>query len=611
MESERFELMSDAVLKRDEIESKYKWAIEDIYESDELFLEDCNKLEKLSKEIEELEGTFGKGSEYLLKVFEKKEEINRVAEKVVMYANMKFHEDTSVSKYQGYAGKAQAVCAMADNSMSFIEPEILEMEESIIYGYLEENSKLKKYETYIKRLYDEKSHMLSKSEEAIIAKTMEISSAASDIYDVFSYSDIKFSDIHDENGEPVSLTTGRYGNFLKSSNRNVRKEAFISMYSEYKKYINTFAAMFLGNCKRAKFYADIRKYNNSLEYSLLSKRIPIAVYDNIIDVVNENIDKLHRYVSLRKKALGLDELHMYDIYVPMVEDIDKRIDFEEAKEMVLKGLAPMGEEYIENLKQGFNNRWIDVYENSGKRSGAYSWGPNGVHPYVLLNYQGQLSDVFTIAHEMGHALHSFYSDKTQDYIYAEYQIFVAEVASTCNEALLINYLLENCTDRKEKLYLINYFLECFKGTIYRQTMFAEFEKIVHEKIDGDEIVNVDDLNEIYLNLNKKYYGGDIISDDEISFEWARIPHFYNEFYVYQYATGFSAAIALSKRIMEMGDEGVRDYMKFLTGGSSKDPIELLKDAGVDMSSKEPARKALQLFGELLDEYEKIIAEDSI
>ena len=611
MESERFELMSDAVLKRDEIESKYKWAIEDIYESDELFLEDCNKLEKLSKEIEELEGTFGKGSEYLLKVFEKKEEINRVAEKVVMYANMKFHEDTSVSKYQGYAGKAQAVCAMADNSMSFIEPEILEMEESIIYGYLEENSKLKKYETYIKRLYDEKSHMLSKSEEAIIAKTMEISSAASDIYDVFSYSDIKFSDIHDENGEPVSLTTGRYGNFLKSSNRNVRKEAFMSMYSEYKKYINTFAAMFLGNCKRAKFYADIRKYNNSLEYSLLSKRIPIAVYDNIIDVVNENMDKLHRYVSLRKKALGLDELHMYDIYVPMVEDIDKRIDFEEAKEMVLKGLAPMGEEYIENLKQGFNNRWIDVYENSGKRSGAYSWGPNGVHPYVLLNYQGQLSDVFTIAHEMGHALHSFYSDKTQDYIYAEYQIFVAEVASTCNEALLINYLLENCTDRKEKLYLINYFLECFKGTIYRQTMFAEFEKIVHERIDGDEIVNVDDLNEIYLNLNKKYYGGDIISDDEISFEWARIPHFYNEFYVYQYATGFSAAIALSKRIMEMGDEGVRDYMKFLTGGSSKDPIELLKDAGVDMSSKEPARKALQLFGELLDEYEKIISEDSI
>ena len=611
MESERFKLMSDAVLKRDEIESKYKWAIEDIYESDELFLEDCNKLEKLSKEIKELEGTFGKGSEYLLKVFEKMEGINRVAEKVVMYANMKFHEDTSVSKYQGYAGKAQAVCAMADNSMSFIEPEILEMEEGIIYGYLEENSKLKKYETYIKRLYDKKSHMLSKSEEAIIAKTMEISSAASDIYDVFSYSDIKFSDIHDENGESVSLTTGRYGNFLKSSNRNVRKEAFISMYSEYKKYINTFAAMFLGNCKRAKFYADIRKYNNSLEYSLLSKRIPIAVYDNIIDVVNENMDKLHRYVSLRKKSLGLDELHMYDIYVPMVEDIDKRIDFEEAKEMVLKGLAPMGEEYIENLKQGFNNRWIDVYENSGKRSGAYSWGPNGVHPYVLLNYQGQLSDVFTIAHEMGHALHSFYSDKTQDYIYAEYQIFVAEVASTCNEALLINYLLENCTDRKEKLYLINYFLECFKGTIYRQTMFAEFEKIVHERIDGDEIVNVDDLNEIYLNLNKKYYGGDIISDDEISFEWARIPHFYNEFYVYQYATGFSAAIALSKRIMEMGDEGVRDYMKFLTGGSSKDPIELLKDAGVDMNSKEPARKALQLFGELLDEYEKIISEDSI
>lgn len=306
--------------------------------------------------------------------------------------------------------------------------------------------------------------------------------------------------------------------------------------------------------------------------------------------------------------LALDELHMYDIYVPLVEETHKEIDFKQAKQIVLEGLKPMGEEYLSVLKEGFENKWIDVYENEGKRSGAYSWGPNGVHPYVLLNYDGQLSDVFTLAHEMGHALHSYYSDKTQEYIYAEYEIFVAEVASTCNESLLIHHLLNKSTDKNERMYLINYFLECFKGTIYRQTMFAEFEKIVHEKIDNDEIINVDDLNNIYLSLNKKYYGNDIISDDEIALEWARIPHFYNEFYVYQYATGFSAAIALSKRIMKLKAEGVKDYMKFLTGGSSKDPIELLKDAGVDMSKKEPIQEALDLFEELLEEFEKMLSE---
>lgn len=380
------------------------------------------------------------------------------------------------------------------------------------------------------------------------------------------------------------------------------------MYGEYGKYINTIATMFIANCKQAKFYAKARKYNNSLEASLEARRIPKEVYDNIVSVVNENLDKLHKYISIRKKMLALDELHMYDIYVPLVEETHKEIDFKQAKQIVLEGLKPMGEEYLSVLKEGFENKWIDVYENEGKRSGAYSWGPNGVHPYVLLNYDGQLSDVFTLAHEMGHALHSYYSDKTQEYIYAEYEIFVAEVASTCNESLLIHHLLNKSTDKNERMYLINYFLECFKGTIYRQTMFAEFEKIVHEKIDNDEIINVDDLNNIYLGLNKKYYGNDIISDDEIALEWARIPHFYNEFYVYQYATGFSAAIALSKRIMKLKAEGVKDYMKFLTGGSSKDPIELLKDAGVDMSKKEPIQEALDLFGELLEEFEKMLSE---
>lgn len=598
--------MAEGILKRSEISDEYKWSLEDIFVNDDEFLKACDDVLELSLKASQFEGKLSLDADHLKNIFQLMEDINRILEKVVMYANMKFHQDTTVSKYQGFVGKAQNVNSIVATRLSFIEPEILEMDDEKIYSFIDGDDELKKYKTYIDRLLDEKAHSLSKEEEAILAGVSEIAGAASDIYDVFAYSDMKFSDIHNEKGELTPLTNGRYATFLKSNDRKVRKEAFDSMYSEYGKYINTIATMFIANCKQAKFYAKSRKYNNSLEASLKARRIPIEVYDNIISVVNENLDKLHKYVSIRKKVLGLDEMHMYDIYVPLVNDIHKKIDFRQAKQMVTDGLKPMGEDYANALKEGFENGWIDVYENEGKRSGAYSWGPNGVHPYVLLNYDGQLSDVFTLAHEMGHALHSYYSDKTQEYIYAEYEIFVAEVASTCNESLLIHDMLSKSTDKNERLYLINYFLECFKGTIYRQTMFAEFEKIVHEKIDNDEIVNVDDLNSIYLELNKKYYGNDIVSDGEIALEWARIPHFYNEFYVYQYATGFSAAIALSNRIMKLKDEGVRDYMKFLTGGSSKDPIELLKDAGVDMGKKEPIQEALDLFGELLDEFERLL-----
>lgn len=599
--------MAKGILKRSEISEEYKWALEDIFASDEEFLKACDDVEELSLEASKFEGRL-ESAKQLKTAFLLMENINRIVEKVVMYANMRFHEDTSVSKYQGFVSKAQNINSIVAARLSFVEPEILEMNEEKVYGFINENADLKKYKVFIDRLFKEKAHSLSKAEEAMLANVSEIAGAASDIYDVFAYSDMKFKDIHNEKGERTPLTNGRYAAFLKSNDRRVRQEAFASMYGEYGKYINTIATMFIANCKQAKFYAKARKYNNSLEASLEARRIPKEVYDNIVSVVNENLDKLHKYISIRKKMLALDELHMYDIYVPLVEETHKEIDFKQAKQIVLEGLKPMGEEYLSVLKEGFENKWIDVYENEGKRSGAYSWGPNGVHPYVLLNYDGQLSDVFTLAHEMGHALHSYYSDKTQEYIYAEYEIFVAEVASTCNESLLIHHLLNKSTDKNERMYLINYFLECFKGTIYRQTMFAEFEKIVHGKIDNDEIINVDDLNNIYLSLNKKYYGNDIISDDEIALEWARIPHFYNEFYVYQYATGFSAAIALSKRIMKLKAEGVKDYMKFLTGGSSKDPIELLKDAGVDMSKKEPIQEALDLFGELLEKFEKMLSE---
>lgn len=599
-------MSNNKVLTRSEINDKDKWAINDIFSSEDEFLKECDELVAKSADMEKLAGTIKNSSADFLKVIKLSEEINKLSERVIMYSNMKFHEDTGVAKYQGYVGKTQTIAVMAENAMSFIDPEILSLDESIIYGYLEELDELKVYKTYIDRLYDSKAHTLSKEEESLVAKTMEIASAPSDIYDVFAYSDIKFNDVHDEEGNLAPLTSGRYVSYLMSTNREVRKEAFKTLYLEIEKYINTISAMFLGNLKKAKVYADIRKYNNSLEHSLLEKRIPTKIYDNIVEAVNDNLDKMHKYVSIRKKALGLSELHMYDVYVPIVSESNKSIDFEEAKKMVEAGLAPMGEEYVSHLKEGFDNSWIDVYENKGKRSGAYSWGPYGTHPYVMLNYQGKFDDVFTLAHEMGHALHSYYSDKTQPYVYAEYQIFVAEVASTCNESLLIHNLLANCTDKKERAYLVNYFLECFKGTVFRQTMFAEFEKIVHEKMDSGEMLTVDDLCSIYYDLNLKYFGKDMIVDEQIKYEWARIPHFYTEFYVYQYATGFSAAIALSKRIMDNGQAGVDDYMKFLTGGSSMDPVDLLKAAGVDMSTKEPIEAALELFGQLVDEFEKLV-----
>ncbi len=599
-------MSNNKVLTRSEINDKDKWAINDIFSSEDEFLKECDELVAKSADMEKLAGTIKNSSADFLKVIKLSEEINKLSERVIMYSNMKFHEDTGAAKYQGYVGKTQTIAVMAENAMSFIDPEILSLDESIIYGYLEELDELKVYKTYIDRLYDSKAHTLSKEEESLVAKTMEIASAPSDIYDVFAYSDIKFNDVHDEEGNLAPLTSGRYVSYLMSTNREVRKEAFETLYLEIEKYINTISAMFLGNLKKAKVYADIRKYNNSLEHSLLEKRIPTKIYDNIVEAVNDNLDKMHKYVSIRKKALGLSELHMYDVYVPIVSESNKSIDFEEAKKMVEAGLAPMGEEYVSHLKEGFDNSWIDVYENKGKRSGAYSWGPYGTHPYVMLNYQGKFDDVFTLAHEMGHALHSYYSDKTQPYVYAEYQIFVAEVASTCNESLLIHNLLANCTDKKERAYLVNYFLECFKGTVFRQTMFAEFEKIVHEKMDSGEMLTVDDLCSIYYDLNLKYFGKDMIVDEQIKYEWARIPHFYTEFYVYQYATGFSAAIALSKRIMDNGQAGVDDYMKFLTGGSSMDPVDLLKAAGVDMSTKEPIEAALELFGQLVDEFEKLV-----
>lgn len=591
---------------RSEIAEADKWALED------LFLTDADweaAVKQLEEQLAQLKGYAGKVSasaDALYAYLTLADETENLFEKVLVYSNEKMHEDMGNSTYQGYAAQAQAAATRLSAAEAFFEPELLAMEESRLQGFFKEDPKLEKYQLLIDRIWRRKEHTLSAAEEEILAKTYEMATAPDDIFSMFNDADAKFGTIRDENGKEVELTHGRFGGFMESSDRRVRKEAFEALYQTYDQFKNTLAATYSANVKKAKFYADVRKYPSALAAALAPGNIPTEVYDNLIETVHRFLPAMYRYVALRKRALGVEELHMYDVYVPLVVDQTKKIPFAEAKEIVKRGLAPMGEEYVSHLEEGFDHRWIDVYENRGKRSGAYSWGAYGTHPYVLLNYQGKLDDVFTLAHEMGHALHSWYSNANQPYVYSGYLIFVAEVASTCNESLLMQYLLKESKDKKEKAYLLNHFIDQFKGTLFRQTMFAEFEKITHEMYAKGESLTAERLCAVYMDLNRKYFGEEMVSDPQIALEWARIPHFYTEFYVYQYATGFSCAIALSKRILEMGEAGVADYMKFLKGGCSKDPIELLKMAGVDISTPKPVEDALQLFEELVSELEELL-----
>ena len=579
---------------------------------EDLFLTDADwkaAVKQLEEQLAQLKGYAGKVSasaDALYAYLTLADETENLFEKVLVYSNEKMHEDMGNSTYQGYAAQAQAAATRLSAAEAFFEPELLAMEESRLQGFFKEDPKLEKYRLLIDRIWRRKEHTLSAAEEEILAKTYEMATAPDDIFSMFNDADAKFGTIRDENGKEVELTHGRFGGFMESSDRRVRKEAFEALYQTYDQFKNTLAATYSANVKKAKFYADVRKYPSALAAALAPGNIPTEVYDNLIETVHRFLPAMYRYVALRKRALGVEELHMYDVYVPLVADQTKKIPFAEAKEIVKRGLAPMGEEYVSHLEEGFDHRWIDVYENRGKRSGAYSWGAYGTHPYVLLNYQGKLDDVFTLAHEMGHALHSWYSNANQPYVYSGYLIFVAEVASTCNESLLMQYLLKESKDKKEKAYLLNHFIDQFKGTLFRQTMFAEFEKITHEMYAKGESLTAERLCAVYMDLNRKYFGEEMVSDLQIALEWARIPHFYTEFYVYQYATGFSCAIALSKRILEMGEAGVADYMKFLKGGCSKDPIELLKMAGVDISTPKPVEDALQLFEELVSELEELL-----
>lgn len=592
-------------MKRIEQKVEDTWCLEDMFESDDFWEEEFGRLQRMIFQYEDFEGTLGESADRLLEYLKFNDETNLLMERLYVYANMRYHQDMANSMYQEFAARAQKLMVEMSGASAFAEPEILEITTEKINVFFNENPELETYKRYISEILRGKNHTLDKKTETILAKSRQMANAAENIFSMYNGADIKFPSITTEEGEEIEITHGNFVPLLESTDREVRKAAFEGVYETYGKMRNTLAATFAANLDQANFYAQVRNFSSAREMYLYGSNIPESVYDNLIETVHKNMDKMHKYVSLRKKILDVSELHMYDLYTPIAKAPDTKYSFEAAKDIVLEGLAPMGEEYIKVLEEGFDNRWIDVYENEGKRSGAYSWGAYGTHPYVLMNYHGTLDHVFTLAHEMGHAIHSYYSDANQPYVNAGYKIFVAEVASTCNESLLIQHLLKITEDEEEKTYLINHFLEQFKGTLYRQTMFAEFEKIAHSMVQNGEGVTADRLCGIYYNLNKEYFGDDIVIDKEIELEWARIPHFYNPFYVYQYATGLSAAIALSKRILEEGKPAVEDYMKFLTGGSSQDPIELLKIAGVDMTSSEPIETALELFGNLLEELQKI------
>lgn len=590
------------ILTREQQRMEDTWDMTDIYKTEEDFSEDAKRLESLMEQFAALQGTLADGAPQLLEALRLYEQMAEISESLYVYANQKYHEDTANAKYQQMSGEIQILETQLSQALSWLEPELLALPQERLEEYFG-NGSLQKYRRFVEQITRRRAHVLDSQTEALLARMSEMGAAPGNIFSMFQNADIRFPDVCGEDGKKVPLTVGSFTTLEQSRDRVLRKNAFETLYAGYGQYINTLSATYYANLKQADFFAKEHRYENAMEASLDENAIPMPVYRNLVQAVNERLPLMHRYAALRKKLLGVSELHMYDVYVPMVPQPEKHYSFEEAKAIVKRALAPLGEDYLALLQQGFDNRWIDVYENRGKRTGAYSWGTYGAHPYVLLNYHGMLDDVFTLAHEMGHALHSWHSNHAQPYLYAGYRIFVAEVASTCNEALLIHDLLERCTDAQERRYLINHFLDEFKGTVYRQTMFAEFEMITHDVVARGGMLTAQQLCDIYLNLNKKYFGEAMISDAQIAYEWARIPHFYNPFYVYQYATGFSAAIAISSKILK-GEPGiVEKYKEFLSGGSSKDPIDLLKICGVDMSSPEPVHAALDVFEEYLRELE--------
>lgn len=591
------------IKERKDIPLEDTWNLNDIFENINVFYENFKKVESKIPDLATYEGKLASSSEILYNFLSEQDELVILLNKLYLYSHMHLHEDGNVPLYQELSTKTETLSIKFSSAVSFANPELSTLTEDVILKYMKETPSLSVYKRYLYEILRQKEHILDASTENLLAQVSEIANAPSQIFSMLDNVDFNFGTIKNEEGVEVPLTHGTYISFLESKDRPVRKSAFQTLYRTYSSYKNTLATTFSSNVKQYLLFSNVRGFESPLHYALHENNIPVSVYNTLINTVHEHLDLMYKYVALRKKHLNLEELHMYDLFVPMVPNFEKKISYDEACDYVLKSLAPLGKEYTDIAKEAFQNRWVDKYENKGKRSGAYSWSTYGIpHPYILMNYVENINSLFTLAHELGHAMHSYFSHKTQPFIYSDYSIFVAEVASTVNESLLMQYLLKTTDDPTFKRYLMNYFMDQFRSTLYRQTMFAEFEKEVHLFAQQGGGLTSSYLCDTYYSLVKKYHGEHICVDEEIKHEWSRIPHFYNPFYVYQYATGYSAAIALSDRILNEGEQAVKDYLGFLSGGSSKDPIDLLKDAGVDMSTKEPIEKALAVFNTLLESF---------
>ena len=597
--------MAQAIKHRSDQDPKNCWRLEDLFATDALWEETLHTLQKEIAAFSHWESTATASAKNLLQCLTENDSIAMRLDQATVYANMKRHQDSQNPQWQAMANQAQMVVIAYMEHTAFLPVVISALPEETLAAYQTEEPGLALYHHFFDDLLRKKTHVLSLPEEALLAKAEDIATAPDDIFSMINNADIRFGQIPDDSGAMVTLTKGNYTSFMESPNRTVRRTAFETLYDAYLKQKNTIAATYYASVKKDVFFARARKYDSCLAMALDDDHIPTQVYDTLIASVHKYLPLMHRYVALRKKILGLSELHMYDLYAPLASDADLFVDYPTAKKNVAKALSPLGETYVNALKHGMENGWIDVYENEGKRGGAYSWGAFGGHPYVLMNYADNINSMFTLAHEMGHALHSYFTWQKQPYLYSGHKIFVAEVASTCNEALLMAYLLKTTTDRTARIYLINYFLEQFKGTFFRQAMFAEFEHKAHTMVEQGQPLTCENLSAMYRQLNHQYFGDGIVLDDRIDFEWARIPHFYNAYYVYQYATGYTAAIALSQGILQGGAENVENYLRFLTRGCSAYSIDLLKDAGVDLTSQAPFDDAMAVFSNLLDQMEEM------
>lgn len=589
---------------REEIDSKYKWDLSSMFPSDEAFEAGLEELKAYCPKLLAFKGKISTSSQALLEFLQLEDQMNLLLYKIINYAERKSDEDTRVAKYQAYVANATSAYTQVGEATSWFAAELLAIPAESVEKFYAEVPALEFYRRKLNKILNQREHTLSAEEEALLARAEELAVQPTNIFSMFDDADLTFADAVDSEGKTHKLTSGSFVPLLMDADRVLRESAFKQLYSRFGEFRNTSAAILTSQVKNLQFFSSSRKYASSLEAALAENEIPVEVYNNLIDAVHQNFPAFYKYVDLRKRVMGLDELHFWDVYTPLVDDVDMKFTYEEACDLIVKALAPMGEEYVNLVKKGLESRWVDVYETPGKRSGAYSAGGKGMNPVMLLNFQGGLDDVYTLIHEMGHSLHTYFSSHNQEITYSDYSIFVAEVASTCNEALLSHYLLEHETDPARHAYILNHFLEGFRGTIYRQCMFAEFERDISQMNADGVALNAEVLSERYGKLCAEYFGPGIELDEEIKLEWSRIPHFYYNFYVYQYCIGFSAAIALSQRILSEGEPAVKDYIGYLSGGCSKTPIELLRGAGVDMATPDPVNAALKYFGELVDQLEQ-------